>query len=341
MSMSEQLTRNVASSAPSLALEGQGATHRREDVARFMLRYSLPLVLLLFVVGLGLSNRTFFTFSNFRVILLEVSPIAFLAVGETMVILTGGIDLSVGAIVGLSGVVAALIAQNDGPWAATFAVAGGVAVGGLVGATTGFLVSVAKVPPFVASLGAATTALGFGYVFSEGRPISGLSDQFLAVSGGIGSVPIPIAAMVIVIALAWLALTRTMFGMHVYAVGGNPQAARVAGVKIRKIRFLVYTISGLLGGLSGVILCSRATAGIITTGSGYELNAIAAAVIGGVSLMGGRGSVLGAVLGFMILGVVGNGMNILNISPFYQLIIKGVIIVGAVFTDSYLNQERE
>jgi ribose/xylose/arabinose/galactoside ABC-type transport system permease subunit len=317
------------------------AIRRQGSLTRLALRYSLPLVLLVFVILLGISNRTFFTLSNFRVILLQVSAIALLSVGETMVILTGGIDLSLGAIVGFTGVVSALLAQQDGAWAAALAVTGGVAVGGIVGAVTGFLVAVAKVPPFVASLGSATTALGFGYVFSEGRPISGLSDQFLAVSGGIGSVPIPIAAMVIVVAVSWVVLTRTMFGMHVYAVGGNPQAARVAGVKLGKVRFLVYTISGLLGGVAGVILASRATAGIITTGSGYELNAIAAAVIGGVSLMGGRGSVLGAVLGFMILGVVDNGLNILNVSPFYQLIIKGVIIVGAVFTDSYVNQSRE
>jgi ribose/xylose/arabinose/galactoside ABC-type transport system permease subunit len=327
--------------ASSVALGPTFAVRQQRNLTRLALRYSLPLILLLFLIVLGVSNRTFLTPSNFRVILLQVSAIALLAVGETFVILTGGIDLSVGAIVGLTGVVAALTAQHDGPSWAAFAVAAGIGAGGVVGAVTGFLVSVAKVPAFVASLGTATTALGCAYVFSDGQPISGLSDEFLSVSGGIGFVPVPVAAMVLVVALSWAVLSRTMFGMHVYAVGGNPQAARVAGVKLVNVRFLVYTISGLLGGMAGVLLASRATAGIATTGTGYELNAIAAAVIGGISLMGGRGSVLGTVFGFMIIGVLDNGLNIINVSPFYQLIIKGVIIVGAVFTDSYLNQSQD
>ena len=341
MSMNEPSSAASVLAAGATALGAPLAARQRHNLTRLALRYSLPLILLVFLIVLGASNRTFLTLSNFRVILLQVSAIALLAVGETFVILTGGIDLSLGAIVGLSGVVAALTAQQDGAWPAAMAVAAGIGAGGIVGATTGFLVSVAKVPAFVASLGTATTALGCAYVFSDGQPISGLSDQFLAVSGGIGIVPVPVAAMVVVVAVAWAVLARTVFGMHVYAVGGNPQAARVAGVKLVNVRFIVYTISGLLAGVAGVILASRATAGIATTGSGYELNAIAAAVIGGISLMGGRGSVLGTVFGFMIIGVLDNELNIISVSPFYQLIIKGVIIVGAVFTDSYLNRGQD
>ena len=210
----------------------------------------------------------------------------------------------------------------------------GVAAGGAIGAFNGMLVAFAKVPPFVATLGNMTVASGLAFVFSDGQPISGLSDQFLALSGTIGGVSIPVVVMIVVVLVSWVVLARTKFGMHIYAVGGNAHAARVAGVSLRTTRFAVYTISGVLAGLAGVLLAARATAGIANTGTGYELNAIAAAVIGGISLMGGRGSLVGTVFGFLIIGVLDNGLNIINVSPFYQLIVKGLIIIGAVFVDS-------
>ena len=324
-------TADLASSAPKA----------RVDVKALLLRYALVLVLFVFVGVLGVSNASFFTLSNFNVVLLQVSTNALLATGATYVILTGGIDLSVGSVVGVSGVVAAMVAQRDGvPWTVA-AVAAGVAAGGAVGLLNGFLVAVARVPAFVATLGTMTIALGIAYVLSDGQPISGLSDAFLAVSDRLYGLPVPVILMVVAVAVSWLLLSRTRLGLHIYATGGNPQAARVAGVNLRAIRLTVYTISGLLAGLAGVVLASRATAGIATTGTGYELNAIAAAVIGGISLMGGRGSIFGTVFGFMIIGVLDNGLNILNVSPFYQLIIKGVIIIGAVFIDSTLNRKDD
>ncbi len=323
---------DLASEAPAKA---------KLDVNALLLRYALVLVLFVFVGVLGVSNASFFTLSNFNVVLLQVSTNALLATGATYVILTGGIDLSVGSVVGVSGVVAAMVAQRDGvPWTVA-AVAAGVAAGGAVGLLNGLLVAVARVPAFVATLGTMTIALGIAYVLSDGQPISGLSDAFLAVSDQLYGFPVPVILMVVAVVVSWLLLSRTRLGLHIYATGGNPQAARVAGVNLRAIRLTVYTISGLLAGLAGVVLASRATAGIATTGTGYELNAIAAAVIGGISLMGGRGSIFGTVFGFMIIGVLDNGLNILNVSPFYQLIIKGVIIIGAVFIDSTLNRKDD
>ncbi len=313
----------------------------RPDLGALALRYALVLILAVFIVLLGLTNASFLTLSNFNVILQQVAANALLATGATFVILTGGIDLSVGSIVGLAGVVAALIAQADGTAPMLGAIAGGVGAGVAIGVINGALVAIARVPPFVATLGNMTIALGIAYVLSEGQPISGLSDQFLAISGPLGGVPIPVLTMLAVVLIAWFILARTRFGMRVYAVGGNAHAARVAGGNVRFVRFVVYVVSGGLAGLAGTLLASRATAGIATTGTGYELNAIAAAVIGGISLMGGRGSVIGTVFGFMIIGVLDNGLNIINVSPFYQLIIKGVIIIGAVFIDSYLNQKEE
>ena len=313
----------------------------RFDLREILLRYALVLVLFVFVIVLGLSNASFFTLSNFNVVLLQVSTNALLATGATYVILTGGIDLSVGSVVGMSGVAAAMVAQRDGvPWTVA-AVATGIAAGGAIGLVNGLLVAIARVPAFVATLGTMTIALGIAYVLSDGQPISGLSDAFLAVSDQLYGFPIPVILMVVAVIVSWLHLSRTRVGLHIYATGGNPQAARVAGVNLRAILVTVYVISGLLAGLAGVILASRATAGISTTGTGYELNAIAAAVIGGISLMGGRGSIFGTVFGFMIIGVLDNGLNILNVSPFYQLIIKGVIIIGAVFIDSTLNRKDD
>ena len=308
---------------------------------RFALRYSLVIILALFLVTLAISSRSFLTVSNLNVILIQVAANALLATGATFVILTGGIDLSVGSVVGLSGVVAALFAQDDGLVTCAEAIGLGVLAGAAIGAFNGALVAFAKVPPFVATLGNMTVASGLAFVFSDGQPISGLSDQFLGLSGTVHGVSIPVMVMVVVVAVSWIVLARTRFGMHVYAVGGNAHAARVAGVGLRGIRFLVYIIAGALAGLAGVLLAARATAGIANTGAGYELNAIAAAVIGGISLAGGRGSMIGTVFGFLIIGVLDNGLNIINVSPFYQLIVKGLIIIGAVFVDSLTHRSED
>jgi ribose/xylose/arabinose/galactoside ABC-type transport system permease subunit len=308
----------------------------------YLLRYITAIVLAIFVLILGLLHNSFLTASNLNVILLQVSTNALLAVGATFVILTAGIDLSVGSIVGLSGVVGALLAQADGPLAAAIAIAGGILTGAVIGAINGFLVSIAKVPAFVATLGTMTIALGIAYVLSNGSPISGLSDEFLSLGQlTVFGVQLPIVAMLVTLLLSFLALTKTRFGLQVYAVGGNVQAARIAGVNVRRILFSVYTVSGTLAGAAGVILAARVTAGIPTTGTGYELNAIAAAVIGGISLMGGRGSIWGTAIGFLIIGVLDNGLNIMNVSPFYQEIIKGTIIIGAVFVDSFANRKGD
>ncbi|MBW4024050.1 MAG: ABC transporter permease [Proteobacteria bacterium] len=331
------MTGNSATSEVVNAAEPKGMPSPRQ-IGRFALRYALVIILAVFLVTLAVSNRSFLTFSNMNVILIQVAANALLATGATFVILTGGIDLSVGSIVGLSGVVAALFAQDDGALTCAEAVILGIAAGTAIGAFNGALVAFARVPPFVATLGNMTVASGLAFVASDGQPISGLSDQFLALSGTIFGVSIPVAVMVIVVVIAWVLLARTKFGMHIYAVGGNPQAARVAGVNLRANRFAVYTISGFLAGVAGVILAARATAGIATNGTGYELNAIAAAVIGGISLAGGRGSIIGTVFGFLIIGVLDNGLNIINVSPFYQLIVKGLIIIGAVFVDSVMNR---
>ncbi len=327
--------------AQSLAASAPKGGFDARSLRRLALRYSLVIILAIFLVTLAISNRSFLTVSNMNVILIQVAANALLATGATFVIMTGGIDLSVGSVVGLSGVVAALFAQNDGAITCAEAVGLGVLAGAAIGAFNGALVAFAKVPPFVATLGNMTVASGLAFVFSDGQPISGLSDQFLGLSGTVYGVSIPVLVMIVVVIVAWIVLARTRFGMHVYAVGGNPHAARVAGVGLGRVRFTVYVIAGALAGLAGVLLAARATAGIANSGTGYELNAIAAAVIGGISLAGGRGSMIGTVFGFLIIGVLDNGLNIINVSPFYQLIVKGLIIIGAVFVDSLTHRTED
>jgi ribose/xylose/arabinose/galactoside ABC-type transport system permease subunit len=305
-----------------------------------LLKFIPVVVLGMFVVALGALNPQFRTTDNFGVILLQVSTNALLAIGATFVILTGGIDLSVGSVVGHSGVAAALVAQQDDPSIAVAAAVVGILTGTLFGSLNGLLVSFARIPAFVATLGTMTIAFGIASVLSNGSPISGLSDAFLSIGQMEWfGIQLPVFAMLLTVALAFFVLRWTRYGLQVYAVGGNSQASEIAGVNVRWIRLSVYTISGTLAGIAGVILASRVTAGIAVTGKGYELNAIAAAVIGGISLMGGRGSMWGTVIGFLIIGVLDNGLNIMNVNAFYQEIIKGSIIIGAVFIDAFANKK--
>jgi ribose transport system permease protein len=317
---------------------GERATFGRRAV-RWAIAHALVVMLVLFAVVFAILSPAFGSLSNANIVLLAASAPALLALGQTFVILTGGIDLSVGSTVGLSGVVAALLAQSTGGNSAV-AIIAGIGIGGAVGVLNGLLV-VARIPPFVATLGTMTAALGLAEVLSQGSPVSNLAGGFLAIStSSPAGIPLPILIMVACFAVLWFVAARTRYGMHVYAVGGNPLAARIAGVRISQVTFSVYLLGGLLAGLAGVILASRATAGIATTGSGYELDAIAAAVIGGVSLAGGRGSLGGTAVGVLIIAMLSNGMDIVNVDPFSQQIITGALIVSAVLMN-VLGTRRE
>ena len=211
----------------------------------------------------------------------------------------------------------------------------------LVGCVNGVLVAWIKMPPFIVTLGTMTSALGVGYVLSDGQPISNVSNNFLSIGGGsLWHVPYPIFIMIVVLAIFYALLKYTAFGTYIYATGGNDKAARIAGIKTSRILFAVYALSGLLAALAGVILASQVTSGIATNGAGYELDAIAAVVIGGTSLMGGRGTFVGMVIGFLMLSILSNGLYILNVSPFYIDVITGLLIVVAVGADAYVTRIR-
>ncbi|MGD0472847.1 MAG: ABC transporter permease [Candidatus Velthaea sp.] len=304
-------------------------------------RYAIGIVLIIFIALLEILVPSFRSVGNVQNILLQTSINSLLAVGATLVILTGGIDLSVGSILGFAGIVAALLGKTAGVENFLVALAAGVGTGLLLGAVNGSLVAFVRIPPFVVTLGMMSIARSLAFVFSQGQPISDLSDEFLAIGqGSLFNVPYPILISIATFVIFGVLLARTRFGRYIYAVGGNEEAALVSGVDTRAIKLAVYSLSGLLAGLGGVVLSARATAGISTNGEGYELTAIAAAVIGGTSLSGGRGSLLGTLAGVLIIGIMVNSLDLLNISPFYQGLIQGTIIIGAVAIDALANRRR-
>jgi ribose transport system permease protein len=318
--------------------DGGGWT-KREALARLQ-----PLIALgLMVIVLSVATPTFRTQANALNIFREISVNLCLSLGMTLIILTGGIDLSVGAVLALSGVVAAGLLKNGMAFPRAglfieFTVSGAILVGILTGLLCGWVngsvITRLGVPPFVATLGMLSAARGLTNLWTAGRPIPDLGSGFSRIgSGSLLGVPVPVW-IAAALAIACSVLTRrTRFGRYVYAVGGNERAALLSGLPVAGIKRAVYTLGGAFAGAAGLILTSRLDAGDPTSGVGYELDSIAAVVIGGTSLSGGRGSVLGTVIGCLIIGVLNNGLILLNVSPFWQQVVKGVVIVVAVAID--------
>lgn len=296
-------------------------------------RYGLPLALLLICGGLSLATPNFLTAQNLIIVLRQISINGMLAVGVTFVLLTGGVDLSLGSVLALSGVIAAHFA-HPGDWPLFVPVLVGVLVGGACGGTNALVVTRGGVPPFIATLGMMTVARGLALVASGGKPVSNLSKPFCYLGGGdVLGIPVPVAILVAVAAVTYVMLRHMRAGRHLYAVGGNEAAARASGLHVGRIKCFAYVACGALAGLAGVVLAARITTGQPNAGIAYELDAIAAAVIGGTSLAGGVGGVGGTVLGALLMGVINNGLDLLNVPSYYQQIVKGLIIVGAVWID--------
>lgn len=288
-------------------------------------------LVILCVVLTGLSDR-FLTMDNLLNVTRQVSINAVISVGMTLVILTGGIDLSVGSILAFAGSITAGLLS--GGQSLIPAIIIGVVAGAFIGMINGALITRAGIPPFIATLGTMTAARGFTLVYTDGRPITGMEEAFRFLGGGyIAGIPVPVIIMAIIFLLAHIMLTRTKFGRYVYAIGGNEEAARLSGIGTKKVLLSVYTLAGLLAGFSGVIMASRLNSAQPTAGAGFELDAIAAVVLGGTSLSGGVGTVGGTLIGAMIIGVLDNGLNLLNVSSFYQQVAKGVVILLAVYVD--------
>lgn len=296
--------------------------------------HRLGIVAVLFVIAglLSVLTDSFATASNLTNVARQVSINGILAVGVTFVLLTGGVDLSLGSVVALSGVACALFA-HPGEYPLFVPICVGLLTGGLCGLLNGVLVTRGGIAPFIVTLGMMTVARGLALIFSGGKPVADMSPDLTGLAGDLGPVPIPLICFAAVAVLSWLFLGRFRLGRHLYAVGGNEQAARAAGVSVPKVKLFAYGLCGLLTGLAGVVLAARITTGQPNAGQAYELDAIAAVVIGGTSLSGGVGSVLGTVLGVLLIGVINNGLDLLSVSSYYQAVIKGIIIVGAVWLD--------
>jgi len=289
--------------------------------------------LALLCAALSAARPVFLTAPNLINLVRQISVNGILAVGVTYVLLTGGVDLSLGSVAALAGVVAARFA-HPGEYPVWVPVAMGLATGACCGAISGVVAAKGRVAPFIVTLGMMTAARGTALVLSGGRPVSGLSEAFTRIGGSaIGGVPVPILVFFAVALASHLFLKNLKPGRYIYAVGGNENAARASGVGVAGIKAMAYTICGSSAGLAGIVLASRITTGQPNAGVGYELDAIAAAVIGGTSLSGGVGGVGGTILGALFMGVINNGLDLLNVSSYYQQIVKGLIIVGAVWMD--------
>lgn len=295
-------------------------------------RFGLLLVLILMIIIMSIVSEVFLTSTNIINVLRQVSMNGILAVGLTFVILTGGIDLSVGSLVAVTGVIAGSMLQKGIGVVPTVLVSIGASV--LFGFFNGILISSAKLPPFIATLASQTIARGFALVYSDGRPYTIQVDGYKVIGkGSFIGIPIPVWIMFVVIAIAAVVLRYTTFGRHVYAFGGNRNAAKLSGINIKRTELAVYVISAFCAGLAATILAARISSGQPTAGEGYELDAIASVAIGGTSMSGGVGHLSGTVLGFIIIGVLSNSLTLLNVSSFYQNIVKGFIIIFAVLMD--------
>ncbi len=295
-------------------------------------RYGIVIVLLAIAAALSLTTESFATSANLTNVARQVSINGILAVGVTFVLLTGGVDLSLGSVVALSGVACALCA-HPGQFPVIVPITVGVLTGGLCGAVNGWLVTRGKIAPFIVTLGMMTVARGAALILSEGKPVANMSPTLTDLAGDLGGMPIAVLGFGLVAGGAGYFLNNFRLGRHLYAVGGNEPAARAAGVSVYAVKSFAYVLCGLLTGLAGVVLAARITTGQPNAGQAYELDAIAAVVIGGTSLSGGYGTIRGTVLGVLLIGVINNGLDLLSVSSYYQAIIKGVIIIGAVWLD--------
>ncbi len=292
-------------------------------------RFGLAFSFFLLCVVLSLLSNRFLTMSNAVNLLRQSTINGIIAVGMTFVILTAGIDLSVGAILALSTVVTADLLQKGVP--VPLAVLAGLSLGTGLGLVNGAIITKARVPPFVATLGMMTVARGLALTYTQGRPITGLPDAFRFVgTGSLGPIPMPIVIVSFAFLVSYILLTRTRVGEYIIALGNNPVAAHYAGIATDRYTSFVYATSGLLAALAGMILVARLNSAQPTAGLGYEFDAIAAVVVGGTSFAGGEGGLGGTMLGVLLIAVLNNGLNLLNVSSFYQPVVTGVVIALAL-----------
>ena len=308
-----------------------------------LIRFQSLIALFLLCMALSIMSDKFLTVSNAWNVMRQISVNICISTGMTLIVLTAGIDLSVGSVLALCGAITAGLLRNgiEFPSGNLFigftlfgAVVAGILTGSALGAFNGWAITKFKVPPFVATLAMLTIARGLTMLWTQGFPISGLGDTFLYFgTGWLLGIPVPVWISGTIVLIAVLITNKTRLGRYIYAIGGNESASKLSGINVSKVKITVYTIAGSLAAVGGILVTSRLDSAQPNAGTSYELDSIAAVVIGGTSLSGGRGSILGTVQGAIIIGVLNNGLVLLNVSPFWQQVVKGFVILLAVIID--------
>ena len=307
--------------------------NNNNTIRRYLSLYGIYIAFAVLIIIMAILSPVFLKPANILNILRQTSINGIIAVGMTLVILTGGIDLSVGSILALSAVIAASFA-HPGEHNIIFPLVAGLSVGLLCGLINGFIIAWNKIAPFIVTLAMMTITRGLALVYTNGRPVIDLSDTYNKIgSSYLAAVPVPVIIFILIVSAGMFLLKYTKFGRHIYATGGNEMAANISGINTKRVIIRVYSLAGLLSGLAGIVLSARVMSASPAIGQGYELDAIAAVVIGGTKLTGGVGSIAGTIIGALIIGVMNNGLDMLNISSYWQLFVKGVIILLAVIMD--------
>ncbi|UNC93753.1 ABC transporter permease [Candidatus Contubernalis alkalaceticus] len=300
-------------------------------------KYGLLVVLVLLVMFFSNRTEVFLTLPNFINILRQVSIMGIVSVGMAFVLISGGIDLSVGSIIGVSSVLAATLMVNGVNIPTAFLAT--LIAGVLIGLFNGLMINNVKIPPLITTLGSMTIFRGAAYIITGGLPVYGFSAvsfSFLG-QGYINIIPVPVLVMAAVFLSGFIVLYTTRFGRYVHAIGGNETASELSGIPVKKIKYFVYAISGFLASLAGLVLLSRINSGQPNAGQGYELDIVTAVVLGGVSIYGGEGRLSGVLSGILIMGILTNGMILMNVNEYYQLVVKGAVLLAAVGTDVYIS----
>ncbi|GBU09142.1 D-ribose ABC transporter permease [Gammaproteobacteria bacterium] len=297
--------------------------------------------LILLIIYFSLASPHFFSVANLMSVALQTSVIGIMAIGVTYVIITAGIDLSLGSIMAFSGVIVGMVASYNMP--ISLAIMAGVFAGTFCGFINGFLVAKAKIPAFIATLGIMMSVRGINMVLTDGRSLYFIKyPEFKSLAQGylFNTIPLPVIYFFVIAIIAAFILKRTVVGRYIYALGSNEAAAKLSGIKVDRIKLFAFSFSGLMAGISGVILASRINSGNPSGGQGYELEAIAAVIIGGTSLNGGIGTIGGTIIGAFIMSILKNGLNLMGVSQFWQMVAMGGVVIGAVYLDTLRNKSK-
>lgn len=313
---------------------------KSKKIVNVLLNYGIIFILIILLTIFAVGSKNFLSVGTLITILKQVSIIGIISVGMTFVMLTGGIDLSVGSIAGVTSVTAAMfMAAGINSVVACFLA---LLIATIYGALNGVFVNLFNIPPLIATLGSMTSIRGLAYIATDGLPIFGFNDVFIkAIKGSIWIIPYPVIVMIVVFILGKYVLENTAIGRHIYGVGGNEESSRLSGVSVGMTKYFCYCVSGLLAGIAGLVLLSRTTSGQPAAGAGYEMDAITAVVLGGISITGGQGKLLLVTVGVLIMGVLSTGMIMVNINDYVQQVIKGLVLVGAVAFSSFSHKMRE